>query len=379
MRYSVCRYFSLIAVFLCLVIMDGCGSDSDSDLNLAEGWKWQTTEQVIGPEGGTVEVTDSNSTLYGVKVEIPAGALAQETNIVIQDKWFASLLPAGVTSSYPIVEFSPETTFLKNIQITFPIQSIPSGDDGIILSAFYWNSAKGKWIVVFPQQVNDSKMTIKTDKFGLFEWGLVSLTEVEPETVTAWMEDMFEAWGDLQKAILDKLLDPWKLVIEDPQNLLYCDTQDSIMSQLSFIRDVARQRVADYLATNNVLNECQICTYHYPIFDENPDCVPSVCDPTELITGQPGLWAVKEYQIFIERIWVEGCAAVLPYIPSELVGVYVAEARYLQAAKALHCDWRCMLLKGDIEFYVDLLLGNACSFSILAIEFYRSQEGCIIR
>jgi hypothetical protein len=67
---------------------------------------------------------------------------------------------------------------------------------------------------------------------------------------------------------------------------------------------------------------------------------------------------------------------VLPLVPGELVGVYVAEARYLQAARELKCDWRCLLLNGDIEFYVDLLLGNACSFSIFAIEFYRSNEGC---
>jgi hypothetical protein len=163
--------------------LEGCGSDSD--LNLDEGWEWPSTQQVIGPEGGTIEVTDTTSALYGVKAEIPAGALAQETNIVIQDKWVASILPAGLTSDYPIVEFSPEATFLKDIQITFPVQSIPSGDDGRILGAFFWNSAKGKWIVVPPSQIHDSKMTIRTDKFGLFRWGIVSLTEVESETVTA--------------------------------------------------------------------------------------------------------------------------------------------------------------------------------------------------
>jgi hypothetical protein len=378
MIHLVFRFFSIAAVSLFLTVMDGCGDGGD-DFNLDEGWKFPTTEKVIGPEGGTIEVTDTTSTVYGVKVKIPAGALAQETNIVIQSKWFASILPTGLTSDYPIVEFSPATTFLKDIQIALPVKSIPLGDDGKILSAFYWDPIKGKWIVIFPEQFIDSEMIIETNNFGLWRWGIVSLAEVETETVTSWMENLFGAWGDLQKAILDELIVPWSEVIQDPQNLLYCDTQDTIISQLSVIREVARQGVADYLTTNNVLSECPICTYHYPIFDPNPDCVASVCDPTELITGQPGLWAIKEYQIFWERIWVEGLASVLPGVPSELVGVYVAEARYLQAAKELNCNWRCMLEKGDSEFYVDLLLGNACSFSIFAIEFYRSHEGCITR
>jgi hypothetical protein len=39
--------------------------------------------KVIGPEGGTIEVTDPTSPLYGTRVEIPEGALEQETTIKI--------------------------------------------------------------------------------------------------------------------------------------------------------------------------------------------------------------------------------------------------------------------------------------------------------
>jgi len=75
MRYLEFRFFSIVAVSLCLLVADGCSDDSD--LNLNEGWEWPSTQQVIGPEGGTMEVTDTTSALYGVKAEIPAGALAQ--------------------------------------------------------------------------------------------------------------------------------------------------------------------------------------------------------------------------------------------------------------------------------------------------------------
>jgi hypothetical protein len=377
MMHLVIRFFSIAAVSLFLVVMDGCGDGGD-DLNLDEGWKFPTTEKVIGPEGGTIEVTDTTSTLYGVKVKIPAGALAQETNIVIQGKWFASILPTGLTSDYPIVEFGPNNTFLKDIQIALPVKSIPSGDDGKILSAFYWDPTKEKWIVIFPEQFIDSEMIIETNNFGLWRWGIVSLAEVETETVTSWMENLFGAWGDLHKAILDELIVPWSEVIQDPQNLRYCDVQDSIMSQLSVIREGARQGLADYLTTSNVLNECPICTYD-GFFDFTPDCVPSVCDPTELTTGQPIGWVIKEYQNIWETAWAEAAASIVPLVPSDLVGAYVAGGFYVQAAKEFKCAWRCMLQHGDYQFYFDLLLGNASSLSILAIEVYRSNEGCITR
>lgn len=369
MRYLVFRFFSIVAVSLCLLVVDGCSDDSD--LNLNEGWEWPTTEQVIGPEGGTIEVTDSTSQLYGVKVEIPAGALDQETNIVIQDKWVASLLPAGLTSDYPIVEFGPDTKFLKDIQITFPVKYIPSGDDGKILCAFYWDSAKGRWIVVSPKRVIGSEMIIETNKFGLWRWGIVSLSEVETETVADWMEDLFGTWSELQKAVIDQL-DPFISVIEDPQNLIYCGTQDSLLSSLSSTREVALQRTADYLASTPALSECKIC-------DENDTCSDCVSDAGKMINDlQPLEWAIKEWQMAIELWWATGLAGAGPMPPGldDLVGAWLAEGMYKDAIRQVGCDWRCVLKNGSFPFYTDLLVGNACTLYIFFIEAYRSVNGC---
>jgi len=38
---------------------------------------------IIGPSGGTVEVTNPSSPLFGVKIEIPPNSLSQETTITI--------------------------------------------------------------------------------------------------------------------------------------------------------------------------------------------------------------------------------------------------------------------------------------------------------
>lgn len=374
-------FFRFVVIFLsyCLVVMDGCGDGGD--LDLGEGWEWPTTQREIGPEGGIIEVTDTTSTLYGIKVFIPEGALDQKTTIVIQDKWVASPLPAGLTSDYPMVELSPSTTFLKDIKIAFPVLDIPSGDDGEILGAFYWEPTKEKWIVTFPERFIDTEMIIETNKFGLWRWGSVSLDDVEPETATSWMENMFEGWADLHEAILDELIVPWSKVYQDPQELRFCEVQDSIKSELLIIHQTARQGVADYLATNDVLDQCPICstTNFAEYLSGDLDCIPSVCDPTELATGQPFGWLINEFKGYIEALRIEMVFAPLPGVPGELMGILVAESYYLNGAIYYNCAWRCLLENGNLEFYFDLLASNASYLSMLGIEIYNAQEGCIIR
>ena len=368
MRDLVCRSTLIIMISLCLLICDGCGGGDD--VNLDEGWQWPATEGVIGPEGGTIEVTDPNSQLRGVKIEIPAGALAQQTKIVIQDKWFASSLPSGITSSYPIVEFSPKMTFSKNIQIRFPVQSIPTGDDGRILGAFFWNSSTDRWTVISPKRVKDSEMIITTTNFGVWRWGIVSLTELEVQTLTDWMDNLFGGgWAELRQRVIDQLLGPWQAVIDDPLNLKKCAVQDDIIRQLVPMRDFALQGVNNFLASENTLSKCRIC-------NDSGICADSVCDANKLISGQPLFWAREEVNILFTKALMDAAGDLLMDGVGDLLAVYVGAGMYKEAIGEFNCDWRCVLLNGNLEFYFDVLLGNACQFSIFAIEVYRSVEGC---
>lgn len=63
------------AVFaICCIIFSGCNKNHNSPPSKPE-------EGIIGPEGGVLTITDTNDPLYGVKIEIPKGALDEPTEI----------------------------------------------------------------------------------------------------------------------------------------------------------------------------------------------------------------------------------------------------------------------------------------------------------
>ena len=362
MKYLICRFFITITLSFCVLLMDGCGNGDDGP----PPEQTNRTQNVIGPEGGTVEVTDPNSPIKGVKVTIPPGAVAQKTTIFIEDTWDAPKLPAGLSIDYPIINFGSGITFLKDVEITFPVTYIPSRDEDI-LGAYYWNTTKAKWIIIPARQVNDYKLTITTRNFGLCRWGTVRLSEVDDDTVRAWMEDlqsMLDDWTDLKNRILQKL----QPVINNPTNMTHCDTQNQILSFLASMRQDALQGVTDYLASAVVVNNCRIC-------DRDNTCLPSICYPDKLISGQPLAWLQKEFQIWFQEMFFSAACPV--DILGPICGKMVAWAKYQEAIRALSCDWRCILENGNMDFYLDLLVGNACSFAIYGIEVYRSHNPCL--
>ena len=141
MKYFLCRFLFTITISSCALLMHGCGGGGGDGGSSSE----QNTrvEKVIGPEGGTVEVTDPNSSLNGVKITVPEGALTQETTIYIEETRYAPSLPAGLTSENPVLQLGPSMIFLKDVEIKFPIKEIPSSNQEI-LSAFYWSSNKAR-------------------------------------------------------------------------------------------------------------------------------------------------------------------------------------------------------------------------------------------
>lgn len=75
----------------------------------------------IGPAGGIVEVTDPSDPLFGTKVDIPSGALSQNTTITISSVLQLPQIPAGLESRGPFVEFGPTgLTFNLPVAITLP-------------------------------------------------------------------------------------------------------------------------------------------------------------------------------------------------------------------------------------------------------------------
>lgn len=366
MKYFICRSFTIIAISFFALFIDGCGVvDDDNGDNGAQAGR---VEKEIGPEGGIVEVSNSNNPLNGVRVTIPAGALAQKTRISIEEGYGPGF-PAGLSNDHPAVNFGPGTTFLADVEITFPITYIPTSEEDI-LGAYYYNSTKAMWIIIPALTVSKNSLTIRTTDFGLYSWGTIRLSQVDDATIIASMEDMqtmFDDWNQLIAALNAKVQQITS-AMQNPANFVKCSTQNTILSLLSSWRQESLQSITNHLATPAVRDNCKMCSLVTGI------CTPYTCDPNELISGQPIEWLRQEAGIWIsDMIWSASCPSDLL---APLAGKVMAFAKYAAAVEELQCHWRCILRNGDVDFYFNLLLGNVCTFSIVGIEVYRSQHPC---
>ena len=370
MKYLRFRSFLITTISLSVLLVGGCG-DGDGGPPLE-----QTTrvEKVIGPEGGTVEVTDPSSEIYGVKVEIPAGALAEETTIIIEETRYAPSLPTGLTSGNPIVNLSPNTPFIKDIEITFPIQNIPSSDEEI-LSAFHWDFDNGKWIIEPPKQINGNEMIVKTNHFSMWRWGIVLLDEVEPETITAAMEEMFyvDDWNELTTEVENKIapftstFDEW---IDYSNHWDHCTERQAVADILKQIIQVTEAGIIEYLETQSVIDACD------PVY---------ICELSNmLITDEQGRlmkWAEVEIRaLFGEAFWgaLPGFGGVAGDIIMDVIGKALMEAQYRHAVEyELGCDYRCILKNGDFDFFVNVLACNISYLALFGMEVYESHDPCI--
>jgi hypothetical protein len=53
------------------------------DVIISGGTALKATEQTIGPEGGTIRITDASSPIYGLKIEFPEGSARENVNVAV--------------------------------------------------------------------------------------------------------------------------------------------------------------------------------------------------------------------------------------------------------------------------------------------------------
>lgn len=100
-------------------------------LNLKVMGKVAEAFATIGPGGGVVEISDTNSTLYGTKIEIPTNALSQNEIITINETNLSSWLDEGTVDAGPFIELGPDgTQFQGQVYVTIPYED--KDNDGII-------------------------------------------------------------------------------------------------------------------------------------------------------------------------------------------------------------------------------------------------------
>lgn len=168
----------------------------------------------IAAAGGVVSVSDSSSDLYGSAIEVPAGALSENTYLVIQhgDDWGPNI-PAIYTSVGPIVSLNPILQqFSKPVKITVPYSSslLPSGAlvENIKILAY-----DGKaWNKVEPSALSSVSVSLESGIFGFYAYQAVVETPVADGQLqvlanvsgaTVYVDGLFR--GDLTPSILDSV------------------------------------------------------------------------------------------------------------------------------------------------------------------------------
>jgi len=225
------------------------------DCDLFDGdsaWPLDTEplEYDVGPEGGVIEVMDYSS-VHGLKIEIPEGALAQTTKIKITRNPDAPALPDGLDSSYyPVIGLDADAPFLKEIQIHFPMFLSPEDSENI-LCAFYWDNAKDRWAVVMPESIGNGFLTIKTRHFSLWQYGELIIDEADDEAMGSLYDVMYG----------ENFFDILETFIEDEFDLLsfanYCDNQQQIYEFLLEKKRDAKDGVG--VALTAISEVCNVC------------------------------------------------------------------------------------------------------------------------
>ncbi|MDY6854013.1 MAG: hypothetical protein SWO11_04795 [Thermodesulfobacteriota bacterium] len=86
---------------------------------------------VIGPDGGTIEITDNSSQLFGTTIHVPTNSVNENTIFTTTSlPHFTDLplFPNYNDNISPIVEFNSSTPFNEPVNICLPINKEPSGE-----------------------------------------------------------------------------------------------------------------------------------------------------------------------------------------------------------------------------------------------------------
>jgi hypothetical protein len=352
-----------------VLLMSGCGDDDDI---VAANTTWQ---KVIGPSGGTVVVTDRASFIYGMKIEIPAGALARKSTITIIETgvYNVGTWPAGTGCWYGGADLSSSEPLLKNIKITFPvpISKLPSNDEEL-LSAFYLKN--DTWTPVLPSKINNNQMIVETDHLSRWTYGRVSLDEVEPGTVAAALEEIFHVDDlDIFKSEVGNKIAPFTSTLDDWTDYFSywenCSGRQAVADILHEIIRVTEAGITEYLGTQSVIDACDsvyVCKLkHMLLTDEQ---------------GRLMKWIETEVRLlFAEQFWgaLPGFGGTAGDVLMDALGKGLLEAQYRGAVKyELGCDYRCIFKQFNFNFYVNVLACNVSYIALFGMDVYEYYNPC---
>lgn len=329
---------------LLVVLALGCGTQS-SDVSA-----------VIGAEGGTLAVSDTRSPLFGVRVEVPAGALATSTLVTLRPGAAADSLPGvpvGVAAFAPVIELATDAPFQQAVRLVFPIRSAPLGIDKLP-GGLHLDAASGSWRLVLAAAIEPQAFSVDTLEPGTWRWGVALVETVEYQTLKPAMEALHGTaqWAQ-DEADFRREVEARVESFRQTEGWTDCDGLKVVASVLAQARDATAQSIEQTLATT-----CGGCSVTSAVFvDELMDYFKAKA---------------------LERL---GDLVIEMANMNVLLELYtrLRSAIYIHnLLEKLACDYQCLVDTPPPGFWPNVAAYSVCNIALVAIAIGASYSGCAL-
>jgi hypothetical protein len=325
---------------------------------------------VIGPKGGSVEVTHAGSSALGVRVEVPPGAWSKCYHVVIRyeslfdtpdypDGFVPFERPGPSGSVEVMIGRDSSTGFVRTtdplpFKLSFPMKDIHP-EDFEIRAAYYYDDAQKTWRIVAPSALGADRLTVSTgvhDK--LWSWGRVNLADID---FAKHMKPAMEAYlgSSTWAAIEAKLEEAYRKDIEQ-QDLLTCAGLKVAQGVLVAAKDTAAKNV----------------NYERAKLDAEHHC--GGCDPlAKDFIADLAAWLKLKIATVVAKMAAKGIKG------GGWIGLALKLSAYciwlgLEAKlAAADCDYECYFKNASLELHLYTAMYWASYGTSKVIDLYRSS------
>ena len=183
---------------------------------------------IIGSEGGVVEVTNSESTIKGVRVVVLNNTFPEELLLTVSIQQDISLppLPNGFIPEGEYISFeSNSVQFVRPVAVELPIPDNLEPDELLILFTFDEETGVWREVPPAPSPFGD-KMVVFLDHFSTYVQGRVKTTWDSVRTEFAFGEEKdtlkFTNWAGVCRGMAHMASRYWNKWVKNEGEGLYC-------------------------------------------------------------------------------------------------------------------------------------------------------------
>jgi hypothetical protein len=331
------------AIVLLAALGCACGSTQGDEVSA-----------VIGPEGGTLAVTDSRSALYGMQVVVPPGALPLSATVTLRpsaDGAGLPTLPTGIAAFAPVAELLTTVPFERDVRLSFPIRTTTLREDQV-LSGFRVDDASASWRVVFAAAVEGDTFSIDTRAPGTWRWGLTLLETVEYQTLKPAMEAIrgVEALAQAE-ADARREFDSHLAKLQETGDWTQCDTLGLIARIIVETRNASAQSIEQTLLT-----ACGGCSV-----------------TTEVFLEQLVDYARAKVRQGLVDLIIDACN--LNFL-LELYLKLEAAIYFHNVLERLSCDYECLVKTPPPGLWGQVATWGACNIALVVVAIGADYTDC---